>query len=76
MNTSTVTTIVAEESKPVVWTCHAKPAHLDGKTCGHLNKGSRVMGRAFGGREIECCADCGCTRKASDDRRKKQESAK
>jgi hypothetical protein len=68
-----VTTVVAQECKTVVWTCHASPAHMRGKTCGHLNKGSR-MGR-FAGRDIECCAGCGCTRKASDDRRKKQETA-
>lgn len=45
------------------WTCHAKPAALDGKTCGfrNANGGIRYNG-------LVCCASCGATKKASDDR--------
>jgi hypothetical protein len=52
------------------WTCFAKPAALGGKTCGHENTGARqtrVMGRVVG-----YCDGCGCTRKASNDRRDAQ----
>ena len=47
------------------WKCYAKPAARGGVTCGHFN----VKGIGFRG--IECCEDCGCTKKASDDRRDK-----
>lgn len=49
------------------WTCHAKPARLGGRTCGHINQGEPFMARAFM-KTIECCKGCGCTKKASDDR--------
>lgn len=45
------------------WKCHAKPAALGGRTCGHVNK----LGMKFN--SILCCESCGCTKKASDDRR-------
>jgi hypothetical protein len=45
----------------MTWTCHARPATL-GRTCGHVNTASTVF------RNIEVCAGCGCTKKASDDR--------
>lgn len=48
------------------WTCHAKPAALGGKTCGHANdKG----GERFDGHV--CCAGCGATKFASDARRER-----
>jgi hypothetical protein len=47
------------------WKCYAKPARLGGETCGHLNK----EGIMYCG--LLCCEKCGCTKFASDDRRKK-----
>jgi hypothetical protein len=50
------------------WKCYAKPAWRDGKTCGHENdKGIR------GPNGLLCCEDCGCTKLASDLRRKETE---
>jgi hypothetical protein len=47
----------------VAWKCHAKPAALGGKTCGHEN----ITG-GMGFRGLMCCDGCGATKKASDDR--------
>ena len=52
------------------WECFAKPAYLDGKACGHVNTG-RLMSQLGMGTPFEYCAGCGCSRKASDDRRPK-----
>lgn len=45
------------------WACHAKPAALGGKTCGHVNE---TGGITYAGRV--CCAECGATKVASDAR--------
>jgi hypothetical protein len=47
----------------IAWTCHAKPARLGGKTCGHQNT---TGGSSF--RNLVCCDGCGATKIASDDR--------
>lgn len=46
------------------WRCHARPAALSGKTCGHLN----MPGEAIKRDGMHCCAECGCTRIAGTDR--------
>ena len=50
----------------MAWTCHAKPAALSGKTCGHVNLDC-VKASSMGG-IIEYCQSCGCTKIASDAR--------
>lgn len=45
----------------MTWTCEAIPA-ATGRRCGHLNIGGIRFNR------IVCCEECGCTKKASDDR--------
>ena len=39
------------------WTCHARPAHAGGVSCGAVNPSDALV-----------CSTCGCTRKASWDR--------
>lgn len=46
------------------WKCHAKPASLNGKTCGHQNVAGRTWNRLL------CCESCGATKIASDLRAK------
>ena len=53
------------------WTCYAVPAHT-GQRCGHLNERADAM--HFQGRRVEYCGKCGCTKIASDDRRRKLEA--
>jgi len=48
------------------WECYAIPA-ATGKKCGHINTTGRL---SMDG--IICCESCGCTKKASDDREKRQ----
>jgi hypothetical protein len=52
------------------WICHARPAYLGGRECGHAN--NNAPRAHFGGVDIECCESCGCTRKASEDREAKE----
>jgi hypothetical protein len=47
--------------QPSPWTCHARPASLGGRTCGHLNERGR---RARSG-EL-CCEACGATQRAGE----------
>ena len=47
------------------WRCYAKPAWRGGKTCGHVN-GKGILGPSG----LLCCEECGCTKIASDPRRK------
>ncbi len=49
------------------WRCHAKPAALAGKTCGHLNMPGECIRRDG----QHCCSECGCTRIAGTDRYKR-----
>jgi hypothetical protein len=51
------------------WKCYAKPARLGGETCGHLNK-EGIMYRG-----LLCCEKCGCTKFASDYRKRVIDSA-
>lgn len=51
------------------WTCHARPAALGGRPCGHFNAGGTR--RRFENRVLDYCEACGCTRKASEDRERK-----
>lgn len=53
------------------WRCHAKPAALGGKTCGHLNLAGEAIKSAHG----PCCADCGCTRIAGSDRHQRAKAS-
>ncbi len=46
------------------WRCHARPASLGGKTCGHLN----MPGEGIKRDGLACCSECGCTRIAGTDR--------
>lgn len=56
------------------WTCHAKPAALGGKTCGHHNARGGWVAGVF---RIVCCESCGATKAASDARvRKAAEAAR
>ncbi len=50
------------------WTCFARPAALGGRTCGHHNAAGESLISSYGGSRLLCCAGCGCTKKASDDR--------
>lgn len=52
------------------WQCHARPATLGGKTCGHYNA---TGGIAHGVNRLTCCESCGATKKASDDRKRREE---
>jgi hypothetical protein len=54
------------------WECFARPAST-GKRCGHVNT-SASYARVFftSERRILYCESCGCTKIASDDRRKKE----
>lgn len=51
------------------WECHARPAALNGKTCGHQNTMGGVL---YAG--LVCCAGCGATKAASDARSEKKRS--
>lgn len=52
---------------PVAWKCHAKPAALGGKMCGHEN----TAGIWCNG--VLCCEGCGATKRASDDRERRKD---
>jgi hypothetical protein len=54
------------------WTCHAHPASLAGKPCGHVNETGKTV--PFQGRELVYCGKCGCTKIASEHRRTKETS--
>jgi len=56
----------------ITWNCHARPAALSGKPCGHKNEGKSAIKTRFLGQNMLCCASCGCTKKASDDREAKE----
>lgn len=56
------------------WKCHAKPAALNGQTCGHLNKNG--LKKHFLGNPLTCCEKCGCTKIASDARKEKEHVSK
>lgn len=57
------------------WTCHARPAALGGRTCGYVNAGGGIMGPVRQGERLVCCADCGCTKIASDHREREAATA-
>lgn len=63
-----------QSNKKMKYKCYAKPASqpgysYKGKTCGHLNK----IGIIHGQKKLICCEKCGCTKIASDSRRKEHE---
>lgn len=50
------------------WKCHAKPAAFGGRTCGFENEdGGELHG------DLVCCAACGATKFASDDRARREQ---
>lgn len=53
------------------WKCHANPAHLNGARCNFIN--TRRSSYMYQGREVQYCERCGCTKIASDIRRRKLE---
>lgn len=50
------------------WQCYAHPPKLGGKECGHLNTTERIS------RSLTYCEACGCTKIASDDRKRRKEA--
>jgi hypothetical protein len=52
----------------MTWQCHAHPASLGGKPCGHINTAPQSV--HFQGKSLEYCDGCGCTKIASDHRLK------
>jgi hypothetical protein len=54
------------------WTCHARPAALGGRPCGHENRVG-MQGPPLMGQRVLCCEACGCTKHASDDRQRRAE---
>lgn len=54
-------------SKTLAWECYAHPAEFGGKPCGHLNQPQKPWGPLG----VECCEKCGCTRIASEARRRR-----
>lgn len=52
------------------WRCYARPARLNGKPCGHMNAGKPATFRG-----LLVCAECGCTKIASDSRRERLQPA-
>jgi hypothetical protein len=57
------------------WRCYAKPAALDGRTCGFENTNGGMQHKRAGGSVLICCDGCGATKTASDDRRLRAERA-
>lgn len=51
--------------------CYAIPAATR-KTCGHMNKIGRYHG--LGSNKLLCCEKCGCTKIASDSRKKEKQN--
>lgn len=49
------------------WRCYARPAALNGKTCGHENEHG-IISRD----DLLCCKKCGCTKIASDLRMRRE----
>lgn len=52
------------------WKCYAKPAALNGQTCGHENKTGTK--KRFMENQLICCEKCGCTKIASDARKERE----
>ena len=61
-------TELVDMEEPVLWVCRAKPASLNGATCGHA---VRKPIRGPGTRSL-CCDKCGATEKASRDREERE----
>lgn len=56
------------------WRCHARPATLKGRECGHYNAKGGLITAMFGQPQAYC-GSCGCTKIASDLRAKNNEVA-
>lgn len=52
----------------ITYTCHAKPAALGGRSCGHRN--TNAPATQFLGKMLVYCESCGRPKKASDDRQR------
>ena len=60
----TAIVVCSEFDNETHWKCYAKPAKLNGKTCGYENTTVNMNKRG-----IIYCDSCGCSKYASDSRR-------
>ncbi len=49
------------------WKCYARPVALNGERCGHENEKGIISHD-----DLLCCEKCGCTKIASDLRRRRE----
>jgi hypothetical protein len=68
-------TVPTRRLRHAPWTCHAHPPSSNGEECGNENLGGEsITIRWFGEMRgaLVCCAKCGCTKIASDDRARRR----